>query len=104
MSTRSPPLNSTELDILLAVFLGLDIYRVGLLPRELASLGNYIICNYDYEVIYTNHDWLFFCITEQEKSHLCQFLFNFSVRTLDGQQRKHVSHQLVTTLSMIRNC
>lgn len=94
MSTKSSPLNSAELDILLAVFLCFDIYRVGLLPRELASLGNYIIYNCDYEVIYTNRDWLFFYITEQEKSYLCQFLSNFGVRTLDGQQRKDVSHQL----------
>jgi len=64
MSTESSPLNSTELDILLAVFLCLDIYRVGLLPRELASLGNYIIYNCDYEVIYTKHDWLFFYTAE----------------------------------------
>lgn len=56
MSTESSPLNSTELDILLAVFLCLDIYRAGLLPRELASLGNCIIYNCDYKVIYTNHD------------------------------------------------
>lgn len=90
MSTESSPLNSTKLDILLAVFWCFDIYRVGLLPRELASLGNYIIYNCDYEVIYTNHDWLFFYITERNKSHLGQFLF----RTSGGQQRKVVSHQL----------
>lgn len=94
MSTESSPLNSTKLDILLAVFRCFDIYRVGLLPRELASLGNYIIYNCDYEVIYTNHDWLFFSITEQEKSHLGQFLFNFGVRTLGGQQKKDGSHEL----------
>lgn len=92
MSIKSSLLNSTELDILLAVFLRLDIYRVGLLPRELASLGNYIIYNCDYEVIYTNGDWLFFYIAEKEKSRLCQFFYNFGVRTLDGQQRKDVSH------------
>lgn len=60
MSTKSSPLSSTELDILLAVFLCSDIYRFGLLPRKLASLGNCIVYNCDYEVIYTNYDWLFF--------------------------------------------
>ncbi len=73
-SSKSSQLNQTELDILLAVLLCLDIYRVGLLPRELASLGNHIIYEYDYGLIYTENDWLFFYIAEQEQSLLVTML------------------------------
>lgn len=95
MSSKSFPLNWTELDVLLAVLLCLDIYSVGLLPRELASLGNHIIYEYDYGVIYTDDDWLFFYIAEQEKSYLCQFWFKFGLWTLMGNRERicHVSYE-----------